>query len=397
MTNICFYFQVHQPYRLRKYTLFDVGKKQDYFDAKKNRDIMRKVAKKSYLPTNKTIKQLIRKHPDFKVTYSISGTAIDQMREYSPSVLTSFQELADTGNVEMLNETYYHSLSALYDHDEFKHQVKMHRKMVKKEFGQKPKVFRNTELIYNNAIAKNAEQLGYKAILAEGWDPVLGWRSPNYIYKAKGSNIKLLLKNYRLSDDIAFRFSNQNWKDWPLTADKYASWVSPMLGDTVNLFMDYETFGEHQWADSGIFTFLKSLPEALKAHNLSFHTPSELLNVPPKDEIDVHHPISWADVERDTSAWLGNNIQQNSAQTLYALKQKIMRSRNKQLIEAWRKLTTSDHLYYMCTKWFEDGDVHKYFNPYDSPYECFMNFMNTIQDMNHRMKRKPRLLALHKI
>mgnify|MGYP000001286705 CR=1 FL=1 len=395
MTNVCFYFQIHQPFRLRKYSLFDIGKKSDYFDIKKNAEVMKKVEKKCYLPANNLIRDLIAKHDDFKVTFSITGTALEQFEKYSPKVLESFQELASTGAVEFLTETYHHSLSFLFNKDEFKHQVKLHQDLIKKHFKQSPKIFRNTELIYNNELASFVGKLGFKGILAEGWHSFLGWRSPNFVYKAKcANNVKLLLKNYKLSDDIAFRFSNKGWKEWPLTADKFVSWVSPILGDTVNLFMDYETFGEHQWEDTGIFNFLKSLPVDLKKHNISFHCPSDLLKIKPKDVLDVHNPVSWADTERDVTAWLGNKIQQSASKQLYALRSEILASKDKALIDAWRKLTTSDHFYYMCTKWFADGDVHKYFNPYDNPYDCFINFTNVLQDLKLRVNAKnPKLLS----
>ena len=387
MTNVCLYFQVHQPFRLRRYSLFDIGKKSDYFDEHKNKEIMQKITKKNYLPTNKIIKDLI-KNENLKAAYSISGTALEQFKKYAPDVLTSFQELADTGSVEFLSETSHHSISALYDQEEFKDQVKQHAKSIKKEFGQKPTVFRNTELIYNNEIAKLAEQMGYKAILAEGWDSILTWRSPNYVYKPQGTKkIRLLLKNYKLSDDVAFRFSNKNWTGWPLTAEKYAGWLAPIMGDSINLFMDYETFGEHQWADTGIFNFLRHLPSALKKHDITFHHPSELSKIPPKEELDVPNPISWADVERDVSAWLGNSMQQNAMRKVFELKKDIISTGNEELFQTWKKLTTSDHFYYMCTKWFNDGDVHKYFNPYETPYEAFITYMNVIQDIERHVKQ----------
>ncbi len=392
MTNVCLYFQVHQPFRLQKYTLFDIGKHSHYFDEQKNREVMQKIARKCYLPANHIIRDLIAKHDDFKATYSITGTALEQFEKYAPNVLRSFQELAQTGAVEFLAETSHHSLSFLFNKEEFDYQVKEHQKLIKKYFGQKPKIFRNTELIYNNELAQHTEKMGFKGILAEGWDGVLGWRSPNYVYTPAGTRkMKLLLKNYRLSDDIAFRFSNKSWNSWPLTADKYAGWIAPILGDSINLFMDYETFGEHQWEDTGIFNFLKHLPAELKKHNISFHHPSELLKTEPKDTLDIPHTISWADVERDTSAWLGNKMQQSANARLYQLRGSVLASGDKELIAAWRKLTTSDHSYYMCTKWFNDGDVHKYFNPHDTPYECYITFMNVLQDI--ALKQKPGLLA----
>lgn len=389
MTDVCLYFQVHQPFRLAKYTLFDIGKHTRYFDEQKNKEIMQKIAGKCYLPANHIIKELIRKYPDFKVSYSITGTAIEQFQKYTPAVLRSFKELAKTGKVEFLTETSHHSLSSLNDKEEFTEQIKQHQKLIKEHFGQKPKIFRNTELIYNNEIAKTAKELGFKAILAEGWDGILGWRSPNYVYKAKDAKIRLLLKNYRLSDDIAFRFSNKQWNQWPLTADKYAGWIAPIMGDSVNIFVDYETFGEHQWHDTGIFNFLKHLPKALAKHNISFQHPSELLKTEPKEELDVPNTISWADVERDTSAWLGNKMQAAAHTKAYQLRKDVLATGDEELIEKWRKLTTSDHFYYMCTKWFSDGDVHKYFNPYDTPYECFINYMNILQDIADRVETKP--------
>ncbi|MEM3154505.1 MAG: glycoside hydrolase family 57 protein [Candidatus Woesearchaeota archaeon] len=394
MTDICLYFQVHQPFRLAKYTIFDIGKHSRYFDETKNKEIMLKVARKCYLPANSTIRHLISKHDDFKVAYSISGTALEQFEKYAPNVLRSFRELSGTGAVEFLSETSHHSLSSLANADEFTQQIREHQKMIKKTFGQKPKVFRNTELIYNNEIAKKAEQLGFKAILAEGWDSILGWRSPNHVYQPAGTRkIRLLLKNYRLSDDIAFRFSNKNWNGWPLTAEKFAGWAAPILGDTTNLFMDYETFGEHQWEDTGIFNFLKHLPSALKQHGISFHHPSELSKIQPKEKLDIPHTISWADTERDTTAWLGNKMQQSAHALIYQMRREVLSSGDSEIIASWKKLTTSDHFYYMCTKWFNDGDVHKYFSPYDTPYDCYINYMNILQDMALRLKNKKGLFA----
>lgn len=388
MTNICFYFQVHQPFRLRKYSLFDIGQNMNYFDDTKNKEIMEKVAKKCYLPTNKILLDLMQKYDGrFKIAFSITGTALEQFQTYAPKVLDSFKAMADTGCVEFLSETYYHSLSALFDKREFVSQIEKHQNAIKKLFGQKPTVFRNTELVYNNEIAETVESLGYNAILAEGADHILGWRSPNFVYKPRHSKrMKLLLKNYRLSDDIAFRFGNKAWEQYPVTAKKYADWITPIRGDTINLFMDYETFGEHQWEDTGIFDFLRHLPYEVFKRKLGFHTPSELANIEAKDELDIYNPLSWADIERDTSAWLGNQMQNSAMHRLYAMKNAVFTAGDEQLIESWKKLTTSDHFYYMCTKWFNDGDVHKYFNPYDTPYDSFINFMNVLNDMAFRLK-----------
>lgn len=389
MVAVCFYFQVHQPYRLKEYSVFDIGENSDYFDDIKNKEIMQKVAKKCYLPTNKLLLKLIKKYENedkqFKISFSITGTAIEQFEKYAPEVLESFKRLAETGKVEFLSETYYHSLSFLFSKEEFKKQIQMHKNVIKKHFNQTPKIFRNTELIYNNELANFIEEMGYKGIIAEGADHILQWRSPNFVYKPKTcSKIKLLLKNYKLSDDIAFRFSNKAWESYPLTAPKFAEWVNAANGngEIINLFMDYETFGEHQWEDTGIFKFLEHLPEEFFKHpDASFITCSEAIKYPERDELDVHLPISWADLERDLSAWLGNKIQDSAIQELYKIEHEIKKTKDTKLIQDWEKLTTSDHFYYMCTKWFSDGDVHKYFNPYDNPYDAFITFMNVIQDL----------------
>ncbi|MGV8087168.1 MAG: glycoside hydrolase family 57 protein [Candidatus Woesearchaeota archaeon] len=392
MPNICFYFQVHQPYRMRKYSVFDIGNKSDYFDDVKNSEVMKKVAKKCYLPTNAVMLELINKYKNtsrpFKISYSITGVALEQFEKYAPEVLESFKNLADTGCVEFLSETYYHSLSYLYSKEEFKSQVEMHRKKIKQLFNQEPIVFRNTELIFNNEIANFVEQLGFKGMLAEGADHILDWRSPNYVYRAKTTtNMRLLLKNYKLSDDIAFRFGQKSWKEYPLTAEKYASWINSHSEHSLNLFMDYETFGEHQWEDTGIFNFLRQLPhELLKNHHTTFIWPSELCSIEPVAELDIHNYVSWADIERDLSAWVGNNMQNSALEEVYLLEKAIKDVNNKALLEDWRRLTTSDHFYYMCTKYFNDGDVHKYFNPYDTPYESYINFMNILNDIILRMK-----------
>ncbi len=387
MTAICLYFQVHQPIRLRDYGVFDIGKESDYFDEEKNKQVMKKVAKKCYLPANEALLKQIKKHDgDFKVAFSITGTAMEQFKEYAPEVLESFKELAETGHVEFLAETYYHSLSFLYSKEEFESQVRKHEEMIKEHFGQEPEIFRYTELIYNNDVAKYAEEMGYKGVLAEGADHILGWRSPNFVYKPVNADIKLLLKNYQLSDDIAFRFSNEGWEEHPLTLGKYSAWLDSCEGETVNLFMDYETFGEHHWEDTGILEFLEGFSDAVLERGLEFKTPSELLEVEPEGELDIPFYTSWADVERDLSAWKGNAIQESALNQLYELEEKIKETGDEDLIEDWKRLTTSDHFYYMCVKWFDDGDVHKYFNPYDTPYEAYITFMNVLNDIMHRLK-----------
>ncbi len=388
--SVCFYFQVHQPERLKRYSVFDIGKHVRYFDEEKNGAIARKVAGKCYLPMNALLLKLIDRHKGrFKVAFSISGTALDQFERYAPEVLESFKALARTGCVEFLGETYYHSLSFLYHRKEFDEQVRHHAVRIKELFDQEPKVFRNTELIFSNELA-NHLQGKYAAVLCEGADHILGWRSPNFLYTAvTAPRIKLLLKNYKLSDDIAFRFSNKGWNEHPLTVEKYVRWLNGANGNgnTVNLFMDYETFGEHQWVDTGIFDFMERLPDEILAHpDNDFKTPSELAAAyHPVGVLDIHNPISWADLERDLSAWLGNKMQHAAIRELYLLREAVMASGDERLIGDWRRLTTSDHFYYMCTKWFSDGDVHKYFNPYDTPYEGYIAFMNVLNDLALRV------------
>jgi len=394
MASVCFYFQVHQPSRLRHYTVFDDN--DLYFDDTKNAAICRKVANKCYLPANRLILDLIRRYDGrFKVAYSLTGVVLEQLRTFSPEVLSTFDALAETGCVEFLAETYYHSLSFLYSRDEFVEQVQKHCETIESLFGQKPRVFRNTELIYNNDLAVLVESMDrFDAIITEGADHILGYRSPNFVYRPKGcEKLKLLLKNYSLSDDIAFRFSNRHWTQWPLTADKFARWINKVNGNgyVVNLFMDYETFGEHQWEDTGIFDFLRHLPEQILRHpDNDFKTPSEVVqSYPPSDTVDVPHLISWADIERDLSAWLGNAMQSNAIRELYKLEKKVKGTGDDKILTDWRKLQASDHFYYMCTKWFADGDVHKYFNPYNSPYDSYINFMNVLNNLHNRCRQTP--------
>lgn len=395
--TIVLYLHVHQPFRVRHYSVFDITQDHNYFDAPyddrtNNERILRKVAEKSYVPTNKHLLGLLKAHPEFKLSMSITGTVIEQLQRWAPDVLQTFKDLTDTGRVEIVGETYHHSLAFFYSRQEFEAQVKMHEHKIQEVFGQTPKIFRNTELAYNNDLAYWADKAGYKGILAEGWDKVLGWRSPNYVYRpAYTDNIRLLMKNYKLSDDIAFRFGDKNWNGWPLTADKFAHWLNETADAQIfNLFMDYETFGEHQWQESGIFNFLDTLPgEWLKGVDNRFMTASEAIDgYASADFVDVPNTITWADTERDLSAWLGNNMQTNTINRLYALEKDILATGDLQLIEDWRRLQTSDHFYYMCTKWFNDGDIHAYFSPYDNPYDAFLAYMNSYRDLRYRLSKK---------
>lgn len=394
--GITLYLHVHQPYRVRDYSVFDTSIDHNYFtdtnplSNNNNEKILNKVADKSYRPMNALLEKLLAKHPEFKVSLSITGTFIDQVEAWAPDVLESFKRLVATGQVEIVAETYYHSLAFFYSREEFERQVEAHKAKIREIFGVETNVFRNTELSYNNDLARWADEYGFKGILAEGWDPILGWRSPNFVYRPEGTeNIALLLKNYKLSDDLAFRFSNQAWQEWPLTVDKYNSWVESSVYDQslINLFMDYETFGEHQWEDTGIFTFFEEFVDRwLQNPNNTFYTVSEAIEAnEPKDVISMPQTVTWADSERDLTAWLGNSMQQEAMRYLYALEADVLRSNDAELISDWRKLQTSDHAYYMCTKWFTDGDVHAYFSPYSSPYDAFLYYLNAIRDVRWRL------------
>ena len=388
--SICLYFQVHQPDRLRQYRFFDIGNDSNYCDEFTNKVIMRRVAQKCYLPVNALLLDLIRKNgKKFKLAFSISGVAIDQFKRFAPEVIDSFKALADTGCVDFLAETYAHTLASVANEAEFKQQVKDHSKLIEATFGVKPVTFRNTELIYSDAIGATVASMGYTTMLTEGAKHILGWKSPNFVYtNAINPRLRLLLKNSAMSDDIAFRFSDKNWNGWPLTAEKYASWVEAALqnDDTLNLFMDYETFGEHQQAESGIFDFLKALPAALLAKGFSFNTPAEVAKMhQPVAPLHVPDPISWAEEERDLSAWLGNELQNEAFHKVYAIGAKVKRTKDEDLTKTYRMLQESDHFYYMCTKFFSDGAVHSYFNPYDTPYEAFINYMNVLSDFELRV------------
>jgi alpha-amylase len=390
---ICLYFQVHQPFRLKRYRFFDLGNDHYYYDDFSNESILRKVADKCYLPANKIILDLIQKHKGkFKVSYSISGIVLNQFRLYAPEVLDSFKQLAETGMVEFLAETSSHSLSSLKNRAEFEHQVEIHRELMRQYLGVETTSFRNTELIYSDQIGSWIADMGFKSILTEGAKHVLGWKSPNYLYcNSINPRLKVLLRNFVLSDDIAFRFSNKQWSAWPLTADKYASWLNKLApkSELVNVFLDYGTFGEHNWKETGIFDFLQHMPGAiLKKTPFRFMTPTEVADtLQPVSAISVPSPISWADEERDLTAWLGNELQVAALDKLYELTDRVKKCDDEVMKKDWEYLQSSDHFYYMATKFFSDGAVHAYFNPYDTPYDAFMNYMNVLSDFEIRVKR----------
>jgi alpha-amylase len=402
--GLVLYLHVHQPWRIRDYSVFDTAVDHEYFKDgtdvhASNKAIMEKVAAKSYRPMNNLLLDLLNRYPDFKLSLSISGTFIEQAEAWAPDVLEDFKKIVSTGRVEIVTETYYHSLAFFYSRPEFERQVKLHRDKVRELFGVETTAFRNTELSYNDQLAQWADEAGFKAIITEGWDKVLGWRSPNYVYRPHDTkNIKLLLKNYRLSDDIAFRFGNKAWESWPLTADKFTMWANDALGDgqVVNLFMDYETFGENVWEDTGIFQFFESfVGEWNNNEHNTFYTISGAADAfDSQDTVAMPDTVTWADTERDLTAWLGNNMQQEAMRHLYYLEDDVLRTNDVELIGDWRRLTTSDHPYYMCTKWSNDGDVHAYFSPYDSPYDAFLYFMNAIRDVRYRLMDSSRRRGL---
>lgn len=391
MNTICLYFQVHQPMRFKRYRFFNIGKDDYYYDDYLNESVVSRVARDCYLPANKLLLMLIKEYGcQFKVSFSITGIALEQFKLYEPEVLESFKELAETGCVEFLAETYSHSLIAFKDEEEFVKQVELHSKLIKELFNQTPKVFRGTELIYSDEIGAKVFDMGYSTMITEGAKHILGWKSPDFLYcNALKPKQKILLRNYELSDDIAFRFTNQLWAEYPLNAEKYVSWIDNAMqeGETINLFMDYETFGEHQSKESGIFEFLEDFPkEIFEKTNYKFSFPSEVAkSLQPVSAVNVPHPISWADEERDLTAWLGNDMQENAFNRLYSLTEKIKKCDDPKLLADWKYLQASDHFYYMCTKVYTDGDVHSYFNPFESPYDAYINYMNVLSDFIIRL------------
>lgn len=393
MKTICLYFQVHQPFRLRRYRFFDIGTSEYYYDDYANESVIKKIAAKCYLPANKLLLELIEKFGDrFKVAFSISGIALDQFELYAPEVLESFRRLADTKNVEFLAETYSHSLVSLTDAGEFSSQVERHSERIESLFGVKPKVFRNTELVYSDEIGSAIAGMGFEGMLSEGARHILGWKSPNYLYtNSINPDLRLLLRNTGLSDDIAFRFSRRSWDQWPLTAEKYVKWLkkSGRNDKVINIFIEYETLGDHHPADSGIFEFFRAFTEIIIGKNeFKFSVPSLIIQeLQPVDTIDVPYPASWADEEKDLSAWLGNDMQNEAFNKLYALRELVSKTSDNKILTDWHFLQTSDHFYYMSTKVFTEQEVHKHYNPYESPYDAFINYMNVLSDFTRRLKK----------
>ena len=391
MKTICFYFQIHQPFRLKRYRFFDIGNDHYYYDDFNNEEIMHRIAQRSYIPANYTLLEMIKNsNGKFKVAFSISGIALEQLEIYVPEFIDSMKELAKTGCVEFLSETYAHSLASLKDPIEFANQVKMHDDKIEALFGQRPKVFRNTELIYSDDIACQIADMGFKGCITEGAKHILGWKSPNYLYNsAAAPKLKLLLKNHKVSDDISFRFPNCEWSEYPLTADKFIGWIAntPESEQIVNLFMNYETLGELQPRETGIFEFMKALPRFAEEKGIGFATPTEIISkVKPVDSLSMPYPISWADEERDTSAWLGNVLQNEAFEKLYSVAERVRLCDDRRLKQDWNYLQTSDHFYYMCTKHFNDGAVHSHYSPYETPYEAFTNYMNVLSDFIVRVE-----------
>ncbi len=391
MKTICFYFQIHQPFRLKRYRFFDIGNDHYYYDDFSNDDIITRIAHRSYLPANETLMEMIKNsNGKFKVAFSISGVALEQLEQYVPEFIDSMKELAKTGCVEFLSETYAHSLASLRDPEEFEAQVREHDAKIEALFGQRPKVFRNTELIFSDEIAGMVAGMGFKGVITEGAKHLLGWKSPNYVYSsAAAPKLKMLLKNYKMSDDIAFRFSNYSWAEYPLTADKFIDWINnyPAEEQIVNLFMNYETLGELQPRESGIFEFMKALPRFAAEKGVGFCTPSEAISkLKSVGTLSVPYPMSWTDEARDVSAWLGNTLQNEAFDKLYSVAERVRLCDDRRLKQDWNYLQTSDHFFYMCTKHLSDGEVHSHYSPYETPYQAFTNYMNVLSDFIVRVE-----------
>lgn len=392
MKAICFYFQIHQPFRLKRYRFFDIGNDHYYYDDFSNDDIVTRIAQHSYIPAAESLLRMLEQYPNFRCALSITGVALEQCEQYVPEFIDLLKKLAATGRVEFLAETYAHSLSSLIDPEEFINQVKVHNDKIEELFGVKPKVLRNTELVYCDEMAPMILNMGYKGVITEGAKHILGWKSPNYVYSAASApKLKILLRNAKLSDDIAKRFSNTEWDAYPLTADKYMDWIAstPAEEQIINLFMNLETFGEFQTRDTGIFQFLEALPYFAKERGVEFWTPSDAISkLKPVGELSIMHPISWTDESRDTSAWLGNKLQNEAFEKLYSVSERVRLCDDRRLKQDWYYLQAADHLFYMATKHFADGAAHSNFSPYETPFQAFTNYMNVLADFIVRVEEQ---------
>jgi len=385
MKTICLYFQIHQPFRLRRYRFFDIGNDHYYYDDFQNGEIFRKVAEMCYIPANRMLLEMIKKSEGrFKVAFSISGVALEQMEIGAPELIDSFTELQKTGCVEFLTETYAHSLASLGNRNEFETQVRMHTDKIASLFGVTPKVLRNTELIYSDEISDMVYEMGFRGMLTEGAKHVLGWKSPNYMYSSMAHpELKLLLKNDRFSEDLSLRFADYSWSEFPLTADKYMSWIASTAEaeNIVNLFLNYEVAGSLHAASTGIFEFFKALPHFAEQKNISFSTPSELFATQKAvDCIAAPYPMSWVDEEKDCSSWLGNVLQQEAFQKINDISERVRLCSDRRILQDWLYLQSSDHFYYMNTKHYN------LFSPYDNPYDAFNNYMNVLSDFILRVE-----------
>ncbi len=392
MKAICFYFQIHQPFRLKRYRFFDIGNDHYYYDDFANDDILTRIAQRSYIPAAETLLHMLETYPNFRCAFSISGVALEQLEQYDPEFIDIMKKLIATGRVEILGETYAHSLSSLIDPEEFANQVRVHDQKIMSLFGVKPKVLRNTELIYCDEMAPQILELSYKGIITEGAKHILGWKSPNYVYcAASAPKLKILLRNAKLSEDISRRFSDSDWEAYPLTADKYIDWIAstPQEEQIINLFMNLETFGEFHPRETGIFQFLEALPYFAQDRGIEFVTPTDAVSrLKPVGELSILHPISWADEARDTSAWLGNKLQDEAFQKLYSVAERVRLCEDRRLKQDWYYLQGSDHLFYMSTKHLADGAAHSTFSPYETPFQAFTNYMNVLADFIVRVEEQ---------
>lgn len=392
MKAICFYFQIHQPFRLKRYRFFDIGNDHYYYDDFANDDIVTRIAQHSYIPAAETLLHLLEAYPHFRCAFSVSGVALEQLEQYVPEFIDIMKKLIATGRVEILAETYGHALASLTDPDEFAAQVKAHDEKIESLFGVKPKVLRNTELIYDDELAPQILAMGYKGVITEGAKHILGWKSPNYVYcAATAPKLKILLRNAKLSDDISRRFGDTEWDEYPLTADKYMDWIAstPAEEQIINLFMNLETFGEFHTRETGIFQFLEAIPYFAQQKGIEFWTPTDAVTkLKPVSELSILHPISWADEARDTSAWLGNQLQGEAFNKLYSIAERVRLCEDRRIKLDWQYLQSADHFFYMSTKHLADGAAHSNFSPYDTPFQAFTNYMNVLSDFIVRVEEQ---------